>query len=158
MKLQIGRFRESDLDTVFALQRAAYRPLYEKYRDDDTNPYMESRESVLAKYTRPGTQGYIFLLDGEPVGAVRVILRDEGKSAKISALCVLPACQGRGVAQEAMKAIEGMYPEVTVWRLDTIAQEAGNCHLYEKLGYVRTGRTEQVNDRLTLVFYEKTIP
>lgn len=39
--------------------------------------------------------------------------------------------------------------------LDTILQEKGNCYLYEKMGYRKTGKTEKINDRLTLVFYEK---
>lgn len=28
----------------------------------------------------------------------------------------------------------------TGWELSTILQEQGNCHLYEKMGYHRTGR------------------
>lgn len=34
-------------------------------------------------------------------------------------------------------------------------QEEGNCYLYEKMGYHRTGKTKAINDKLTLVFYEK---
>lgn len=41
------------------------------------------------------------------------------------------------------------------WMLSTILQEKGNCHLYEKMGYHQTGETKPVNDKLTLVFYEK---
>ena len=41
------------------------------------------------------------------------------------------------------------------WELDTILQESKNCHLYEKMGYRRTGKTEVINERLTLTFYEK---
>lgn len=41
------------------------------------------------------------------------------------------------------------------WELDTILQEEGNCYLYEKMGYHRTGKTVAINDKLTLVFYEK---
>jgi len=39
--------------------------------------------------------------------------------------------------------------------LDTILEEAGNCHLYEKIGYMKTGKTEVINEKMTLVFYEK---
>lgn len=41
------------------------------------------------------------------------------------------------------------------WELDTILQERRNCHLYEKMGYRQTGKTEVINERLTLTFYEK---
>ena len=30
----------------------------------------------------------------------------------------------------------GIYPNTIEWRLDTIKQETGNCHLYEKYGFV----------------------
>ena len=41
------------------------------------------------------------------------------------------------------------------WSLDTILQENGNLHLYEKLGYHRTGKIEKINDRMDIVYYEK---
>ena len=41
------------------------------------------------------------------------------------------------------------------WSLDTILQEPGNLHLYEKKGYRRTGQIERINDRMDIVFYEK---
>ena len=47
-----------------------------------------------------------------------------------------------------------MYPEVKTWKLDTILQEPGNCHLYEKCGFVRVGGEQQVNDKMTLIMYE----
>ncbi len=52
MKIEIIRFKESDIDTVYAIQQMAYKPLYEKYHDDGSNPYMESKETVLRKYMR----------------------------------------------------------------------------------------------------------
>lgn len=155
--MEIRRFNEQDIDAVFAIQRAAYRPLYEKYRDDATNPYMESRETVLRKYTRPETIGYVFIIDGVTVGAVRIRADAATGRGRVSALGILPEYQGRGIAQRALAHIEKLHPEVDHWSLDTILQEAGNCHLYEKLGYERTGLTEEVNERLTLVFYEKRL-
>ena len=36
-----------------------------------------------------------------------------------------------------------------------ILQEKGNLHLYEKLGYHQTGKIENINERMDIVFYEK---
>lgn len=156
MEIEIVAFKESDIDTVFGIQQAAYKPLYEKYHDDNLNPYMESKETVLRKYMRAGTKGYLFLLSGVPVGAVRIIVYPESKSAKVSALGVLPQYQGQGIAQQALLKIEKMHnDDIERWFLDTILQEAGNCHLYEKIGYKRTGKIQVINEKLTLVFYEK---
>ena len=148
-------FCPEHLEAVFAIQRAAYRPLYEQYRDEATSPYKESKAAVLQKYTRPGTQGYLFVKNGVPVGAVRVILYPETASARISALAVHPQHQGQSIAQQALCAIEQRHPQVKRWFLDTILQEAGNCHLYEKLGYRRTGEQTVLHEGMTLVGYEK---
>lgn len=153
--LEIKKFETADIDAVFAVQQAAYLPLFEKYQDTESNPYMESKEKVLQKYTRDGTQGYVFRLDGEVVGAVRINLYPEYHSGRVSALCVHPNVQGKGIAQQALRGIEQIHSDVRKWFLDTILQEKGNCHLYEKLGYLQTGKTEKINEQMTLVFYEK---
>lgn len=153
--MQVINFTPEMIDAVFDIQQKAYKPLFDKYNDPETNPCMESRETVLAKYTCPGTDGYVFIVDNRPVGSVRVIVR--GDTCKISALAVLPEYQNRGIAQSAMREIEGKYAGVKKWVLDTLAKEPGNCHLYEKLGYVRTGEYKVINDRLTIVDYEKAV-
>ncbi|WP_372633737.1 GNAT family N-acetyltransferase [Cohnella sp.] len=70
---------------------------------------------------------------------------------------ILPEYQGRGIAQQVFAIIEQLYSEASAWELDTIEQERGNCYLYEKLGYKRTGKTEVINDKMTIVFYEKIL-
>ncbi len=151
----VRRFKKENIDDVFKIQRAAYKPLFEKYQDKETNPYMETKEDILMKYTRVGTQGYIFVEDDIIVGAVRIIMR--GDVCKVSALAVLPEYQNRGIAQSALKEIEKMHSDCKRWELDTLLQEKGNCHLYEKLGYVRIGEPKKINDRLTLVDYKKEV-
>jgi len=69
-------------------------------------------------------------------------------------LHVLPDMRGKGIAQRAIGLVEEIHGSEN-WLLDTILQEAGNCHLYEKMGYRRLDKTETINDRMTLVFYEK---
>ncbi|MEE0264325.1 MAG: GNAT family N-acetyltransferase [Acutalibacteraceae bacterium] len=153
--MKIVEFKESDLDTVFQIQQEAYKPLYDKYHDDEFSPYMESKESILYKYTRPDTKGYLFIKDDIAVGSVRIILSPETKTAKVSALGVRPQYQGQGIAQQALLAIEKMHSDVETWFLGTILEEPGNCHLYEKLGYKQTGNTFKVNENMTLVDYIK---
>ena len=133
MGIELKPFSGKDVDTVFEIQRASYKPLYERYHDTDTNPYLESREKVSRKYTREGTSGYLILEDGTAVGAVRISISGENNSGRISALCVLPCYQGRGTAQKALTEIERLHPGVRNWSLDTILEEAGCCHLYEKM-------------------------
>ena len=55
------------------------------------------------------------------------------------------------MAIEEVEKIHGS----TNWKLDTVLQEKKNCYLYEKMGYHQTCETEVINERLTLVYYEK---
>lgn len=153
--MKVIKFTKENIDAVFKIQQAAYKPLFEKYHDTETSPYTETKDDILMKYTKPGTQGYIFVEDDIAVGAVRVIIHNE--FCKVSALAVLPEYQNRGIAQTALKEIEKIHADCKCWLLDTLLQEKGNCHLYEKLGYVQIGEAKKINDKLTLVSYKKEV-
>ena len=62
--------------------------------------------------------------------------------------------RNKGYAQQAIVETEKIYgPDH--WCMDTVLQEKGNLHLYEKLGYHRTGRVEHINSLMDIVYYEK---
>ena len=155
MALTLVRASIGDAELIWRMQRAAFQPLLEKYQDFDLNPACEPIEKVLMRLRQPFTYYYLLRLDGQDAGAIRVVDKQEpGKRKRISPLFVLPEYQGRGIAQQAISAAEALHG-AHFWELDTIAQEAGNCHLYEKMGYRLTGENTPVNDRMTLVQYEK---
>ena len=76
-------------------------------------------------------------------------------TSSLADLCILPDCQNRGLGHQALRLVEARYPQAQAFCLLTIAQETRDCHLYEKLGYVCLGETQQVNARMTLVCYAK---
>ena len=39
--------------------------------------------------------------------------------------------------------------------VQAMQQEAGNCYLYEKIGYHQTGQRSVIKENLTIVNYEK---
>lgn len=47
MKIKVIAFNKDIIDDVFDIQQKAYKPLFDKYQDKETNPYMESKEVVL---------------------------------------------------------------------------------------------------------------
>lgn len=147
---------EADAPMIHAMQLRAFMPLYEKYRDHETSPATESVDRVRARILDPLSKYWIITADGEPAGAIRV-QKTGGDSCRISPIFVLPEFQGRGIAQQAMRLAEGEFPEARRWTLDTILQEKGNCRLYEKMGYVRTGDAHEINGRMTLIDYAKRI-
>ena len=60
------------------------------------------------------------------------------------------------MAQKAMEQAELLHAEAETWELATILEEEGNCRFYEKLGYLATGVTNQLDDNATLGYFKKT--
>lgn len=155
MEVKLVRADVSDAREIHNMQIEAFGELLEKYQDYDTNPASESMEKVEMRLKQDVTYFYFICMGQTKVGAVRVVEpREAGKNKRISPIFVMPEFRGRGIAQEAMRLCEELHGSDN-WELDTILQEPGNCHLYEKMGYLQNGRTQVVNERLTLVFYEK---
>ncbi len=147
--------RQEDAEEIHAMQTEAFKELLEKYQDYDTNPGNESIEKVEARLKQDFTFYYFICIGQQKAGAVRIVDKKEsGKNKRISPIFVLPEFQGKGIAQKAIRLCEEIHGNDD-WELDTILQERGNCHLYEKMGYRQTGKTKVINDRLTLTFYEK---
>lgn len=136
------------------MQVEAFSELLAKYQDYDMSPAAEPVEKVMARFEQPWTTYFFIEAEGEDVGAVRVVDKKDGSRKRISPLWIMKEYRGKGYAQEAIKAVEAIYGQDN-WCLDTILQEEGNLHLYEKMGYIRTGRTEKINDRMDIVFFEK---
>lgn len=155
MEVKLSRAKIDDVADLHAMQVAAFRELLEKYQDFDTSPANESVEKVEARLRQDFTYFYFICIGTQKAGAVRVIDHKEfGINKRISPIFILPQFQGRGIAQKAIRLCEEIHGNEN-WELDTILQEPQNCHLYEKMGYRRTGKTEVINEKLTLVFYEK---
>lgn len=157
MEIELVRANPGDAKELHAMQVEAFQKLLEKYQDFDTSPASEGLEKVEARLQQDFTYYYFICTGRQKVGAVRVIDKKEaGKNKRISPIFVLPEFQGKGIAQESIRMCEEVHGN-DHWELDTILQEPGNCHLYEKMGYRQTGKTEVINERMTLVFYEKNL-
>ena len=126
----------------------------DKYQDYETNPANESIGKVVTRLEQKETYYYFVCLDNVKVGAIRVVDFQTDVKKRISPLFILPEYQNRGIAQKVIRMCEQIHGSGK-WELSTILQEKGNCYLYEKLGYKRLDKQERVNDKMTLVFYEK---
>lgn len=151
--VSLVRASEEDARLLYTMQLRAFRRLLAKYRDYATNPANEPMTRTLLRMRQENTEYYIVREDGAPAGGLRIRLYPE--RVLLGPLYVVPERQGRGIMQAALREIERMHAEMRVWELETIREEAGNCHLYEKMGYRLTGESEVVNERMTLVWYRK---
>ena len=154
MPVTLKRASIDDAEEIWQMQKLAFAELLERYQDYDTNPACETLERVCEKLNWEPTYFYFIYLDDTKVGAVRVVDKKDGSQKRISPIFVMPEYRNRGIAQQAIQLCESIHGAEN-WHLDTILQEAGNCHLYEKMGYQKTGNTRIVNDKMTLVDYEK---
>lgn len=144
-----------DVELLHKMQVEAFQELLDRYQDYDTNPAGETADKVLLRLEQEFTYFYFICLNDRKVGAIRVVDKKEtGRNKRISPLFVLPEFQERGIAQEAVRLCEELHGSKN-WELSTILQEEKNCYLYEKMGYRKTGETKAINEKLTLVFYEK---
>lgn len=155
MDIRLIRAEIEDARLLWEMQVKSFQKLLDKYQDFETSPASEPVENVKRRLEQENTYYYFICLGNEKVGAIRVIDNHrEDMNKRISPLFILPEYQRRGIAQQAIRQCEVIHGQEG-WELDTILQEKGNCYLYEKMGYHATGKVEKINDKLTLVFYEK---
>ncbi len=153
--IKLVKSTESDLELLYDLQVRAFLPLYQKYQDTETSPALESKQKVFSKIC--SSDFYIIYIGKDPIGGVRI--REDGNIENIrwiSPLFITPEYQNRGIATNVLHQIFTMYNDTLQWKLETIKQEDGNCHLYEKCGFKRIGNETVVNDAMTLIQYAKS--
>lgn len=155
MDIQLVRATVQDAEKIWNMQVESFISLYERYQDTETSPATESIEKVIWRLEQSNTYFYFIMAGDNCVGAIRIIDdKKENIRKRISPLFILPEFRNHGYAQKAIIEAEKLHGS-TNWSLDTILQEKGNCALYEKMGYVSTGKMEKINDKMTLVFYQK---
>lgn len=166
MDICLQKANFADCPDIHRMQAEAFLPLLEKYGDYETNPGAESLDRIERRMEQPFTDYYFIMRrngmpeddrsEREKIGVLRVVRLDEN-ACRISPMFVLPAYQNNGYAQRAICCAESLYPLVSHWELDTILQEKKLCHLYEKAGYIRTGKEREIQPDMTIVYYEKRI-
>ena len=154
MSIILRQAKREDIEKIWKMQVEAFADLLKTYQDYDMSPAAEGLDKVMARFEQPWTKYYFIESEGTDVGAIRVVDKKDGSRKRISPLWIMKEFRGRGYAQDAIRAVEAIYGEDN-WCLDTILQEEGNLHLYEKMGYKRTGQIEHINARMDIVFFKK---
>ena len=154
MSVILQKANREDMRELWQMQVDAFKGLFAKYHDHDMSPAAESYERILQKFDFMGTTYFFIVAEGKRVGGIRIIDKKDGSRKRISPIWIMPEFRNLGFAQQAILEAERIYGEDS-WSLDTILQEKGNLHLYEKLGYRQTGKIEKISDLMDIVYYEK---
>lgn len=154
-KVSLKQVVFEELSTVKEIYQTAFKPLYEKYRDEQ-NPALITLEKLQEVYADQTTD-FFFVLMGEEITGCIKIKKESKETIKVGPLAVLPKFQKLGSGKQAMQLIEAEYPTCRKWLLDTIKQEAYLVKLYQSMGYIPTGRTAVVQQNMTIIFFQKEV-
>lgn len=154
MVISLYKAELQDVEILYELQVQAFMPLLEKYQDYETSPANETLDRTITRIYQLFTDYYIIKSLEVAVGGIRIV-KMANKTYRVNPIFILPEHKGKGIAQKVFAMIEQIYDDAKSWEAEIILQEEGTCHLFEKLGYKRTGKTKTINDIMTIVHYEK---
>ncbi len=163
MDITIRETHPSEAEELIEIQRAAFLPLYEKYRDP-ANPYLRGVEDILIRLNG-NYRHFTILADGVTVGAIfyRVYGKwfpdtflEEGEYY-LGRLYIHPDYQGKGIAPKAIELAEKEFPDAKRFYVDFPIDMEKNRRCYENAGYLNMNLTLKADESLTLTYYKKEI-
>lgn len=140
-----------DAREILCLQRLAYQTEATIYGDHRLPPLTETLDELQALFSR--RRFLKAVAGGRIVGSVRGF--ECHGSCHIERLITHPDYRRRGIGTALLQQIESYFPAARRFELFTGHRSANNIRLYQRRGY-RIFRSEKVDDRVTLVFMEKT--
>lgn len=147
--IAIAPAAETDLETILALQKLAYRSEAQRYNDFDLPPLRQTLVEIHADFAR---MAFFKATSGERiVGSVRGYAKDG--TCYVGRLIVHPDVQGQGIGTRLMQTLEQHFSMVRRFELFTGHKSEPALHLYHKLGYREFKRQDMATH--TVVLLEK---
>lgn len=151
--IEIIKTNVHEAETLLDIQKQAFQSDFEKYKDYQTSPAVESLNSLINRILF--SQHYTVYIQNKMAGAID-IRRISPDYFRLQQICLKAEYQNHGYGTKIINMIEKKFPKVKKWSLNTPKDNLRNRHFYEKAGYYIVGET-RINRRLTLIEYEKKI-
>lgn len=162
MNISIKNTSPEEAEVLAQIQKAAFLPLYEKYRDQG-NPCFCGPADILCRLNK-AHRHFTILADGNPVGGI--FFRLQGKRSPtesigpgeyyLARLYIHPEYQNRGIAREAIRLCEGEFADAESFFVDFPEDMEKNRRCYMSAGYRDTGERIRMEGAPTLAMYQKT--
>ena len=91
MQIILVKAATDDAEEILEMQKAAFAPLLEKYKDLRTNPAAESLETVEDRLKSADTDTYFIVLGRTKIGVVRVKVQND--ICNLKQILILPEYQ-----------------------------------------------------------------
>ena len=156
MNVEIIPATIEDAESLAAIQKQAFKRLYDIYHDEGS-PYLRSSDEIIRWLERPNWHVYKIYADGILCGGVAFCERNELPGEYyLARIYISPELQGKGLASTAILLCEAKVINASRWLLDFPIDQVANRRCYEKAGYVETGETrEQSGGAIVLAYMEK---
>lgn len=84
---------------------------------------------------------YLIQLDNQTIGSFWLDMISTGH-CELQDFVIHPDFHNKGYGTEALRLMEKMNPDITLWSLGTPHYSVRNRHLYQKAGFIETGKTD----------------
>ncbi|NLD87947.1 MAG: GNAT family N-acetyltransferase [Clostridiales bacterium] len=163
MSVSIKNTNPSEVEELSQIQKAAFKHLYEKHRDD-SNPFLRGPEDILRRLNK-FNRHYTILYDGKTVGGIyyrlygrRIPDYEIGAGEYyLARIFIHPDYQNKKIARNAILLCEKEFPDARLYYLDLPEDMEKNRRCYQSVGYRDTGERIRINDALTLATFKKTV-
>jgi len=163
MSISIKITSPSEAEELAQIQKAAFKPLYEKFHDA-RNPFLRGSEDILRRLNK-SNRHFTILLDGKIVGGI--FYRLYGKRGPIDEIAeneyylarvyIHPDYQNKGIARKAILLCEKEFADAKTYYVDFPEIMEKNRRCYQSAGYCETKERITVEGAPALAVFKKTV-
>ncbi len=163
MDISIKITSASEAEALSQIQKAAFKPLYEKFHDEG-NPFLRGSEDILRRLNK-FNRHFTILLDGKIVGGI--FYRLYGKRVPgyemgaeeyyLQRVYIHPDYQNKGIARKAILLCEKEFADAKFYYVDFPESMEKNRKCYQNAGYCDTGERIKTEGAPTLAMFKKTV-